>query len=115
MPLIQIKTNVMLPEKQREARLAPLSRLLAENTGKPETYCMVAYEHAAMLFAGEPGAAAFVDVRGIGGLTREVNAKLAAALATELKKSLGVAPNRLYITFTEVAATNWAWDGKLFG
>ena len=68
MPLIQIKTNVMLPEKQREARLAPVSRLLAEITGKPETYCMVVYEHAAMLFAGDPGPAAFLDVRGIGGL-----------------------------------------------
>jgi phenylpyruvate tautomerase PptA (4-oxalocrotonate tautomerase family) len=115
MPLIQIKTNVMLPEKQREARLAPLSRLLADNTGKPEAYCMVAYEHAAMLFAGDTGAAAFVDVRGIGGLTREVNAKLAAALAAELKKALGVTPERLYITFTEIAASNWGWNGKLFG
>ena len=115
MPLIQIKTNVMLPEKQREARLAPVSRLLAELTGKPESYCMVVYEHAAMLFAGDTGAAAFVDVRGIGGLTREVNAKLSAALAQELKKSLGVSPDRLYITFTEVAASNWGWNGKLFG
>lgn len=114
MPLILIKTNVMLPEKQREARLAPLSRLLAENTGKPETYCMVAYEHAAMLFAGDTGAAAFVDVRGIGGLTREVNTRLAAALAVELKKSLGVPPDRLYITFTEVAADHWGWNGQLF-
>jgi len=115
MPLIQIKTNVMLPEKQREARLAPISRLLAEITRKPETYVMVTYEHAAVLFAGEPGAAAFVDVRGIGGLNREVNAKLSAALAVELKKSLGVPPDRLYITFTEVAATHWGWNGELFG
>ena len=115
MPLIQIKTNVMLPEKQREARLAPVSRLLAEITRKPEAYCMVAYEHAAMLFAGDPGPAAFVDVRAIGGLNREVNAKLSAALAAELKKALGVLPDRLYITFTEVAATHWGWNGELFG
>ena len=115
MPLIQIKTNVMLPEKQREARLAPVSRLLAENTRKPESYCMVTYEHTAMLFAGDPGPAAFVDVRGIGGLNREVNAKLSTALAAELKKSLGVPPDRLYITFTEVVASNWGWNGELFG
>ena len=115
MPLIQIKTNVMLPEKQREARLAPVSKLLAEITRKPESYCMVAYDHAAMLFAGDPGPAAFVDVRGIGGLNREVNTKLSAALAVELKKSLGVPPDRLYITFTEVAADHWGWNGELFG
>jgi phenylpyruvate tautomerase PptA (4-oxalocrotonate tautomerase family) len=115
MPLMQIKTNVMLPEKQREARLAPLSRLLAELTRKPEAYCMVAYEHAAMLFAGNPGPAAFVDIRAIGGLTREVNAQLSAALATEIKKALGVPPDRLYFTFTEVAASHWGWNGELFG
>ena len=115
MPLMQIKTNVILPEKQYEALLAPLSRLLAEHTHKPEAYCLVAFERAAVLFGGKPGPAAFLDVRGIGGLTREVNAQLSAALAVELKKSLGVPPDRLYITFTEVAATHWGWNGELFG
>ncbi len=115
MPLMQIKTNVMLPEKQREVRLAALSRILADITNKPEKYCLVAYEHAAMLFGGETGPAAFVDVRGIGGLQRERNTQLAAALAPELKKALGVPPDRLYITFTEVAADHWSWNGQLFG
>ena len=115
MPLIQIKTNVMLPEKQREARLAPISKLLAEITRKPETYVMVTYEHAAVLFAGEPGAAAFVDVRGIGGLAREVNQQLTEHIGAQLKKTLGVPPNRLYLTFTEVPADRWGWNGKLFG
>jgi len=115
MPLMQIKTNVILPEKQCEALLAPLSKLLAEQTHKPEAYCLVACERAAMLFGGKPGPAAFVDVRGIGGLNRDMNTKLAAALAVALKQALGVPPDRLYITFTEVAATHWGWNGELFG
>jgi len=56
-----------------------------------------------------------VDIRAIGGLTREVNAQLSAALATEIKKALGVPPDRLYFTFTEVAASHWGWNGELFG
>ena len=39
----------------------------------------------------------------------------AAALAAELKKSLGVPPARLYLTCAEVAASNWGWNGELFG
>ena len=58
MPLMLIKTNVILPEKQCEALLAPLSKLLAEITHKPEAYCMVACERTAMLFGGKPGPAA---------------------------------------------------------
>ena len=115
MPLMQIKTNVILPEKQCEALLAPLSKLLADQTRKPEAYCLVACERAAMLFGGKPGPAAFVDVRGIGGLNRDMNTKLAAALAVALKQALGIPPDRLYITFTEVAATHWGWNGELFG
>ena len=115
MPLIQITANVELPENQQQALLAVLSRTLAEVTHKPEGYCMAVFTRAALLFAGQPGPAAFVDVRGIGGLSREVNQQLTEQLGAQLKKALGVPPNRCYITFTEVPADRWGWSGKLFG
>ena len=115
MPLIKINANVDLPENQQQALLAALSRTLAEVTHKPEGYCMVTFTRAAVLFAGRPGPAAFVDVRSIGGLTREVNQQLTEQVGAQLKKSLGVPPDRVYVTFTEVPADRWGWDGKLFG
>jgi len=115
MPLIAVQANVDLPEAQQPALLAALSRTLAEATRKPEGYCLAVFTRAAALFAGRPGPAAFVDVRGIGGLTREVNQRLAEQVAAQLKKSLGVPPERMYITFTDVPADRWGWSGKLFG
>lgn len=115
MPLIKIETNAAVPEKQQEALLAALTKTLAETTHKPEAYCMATLAHVSALFAGKPGPVAFVDVRGIGGLSREVNAKLTAALTEQLKKALGVPPDRMYFTLTEIAATNWGWNGELFG
>ncbi|MCX6998616.1 MAG: phenylpyruvate tautomerase MIF-related protein [Kiritimatiellaeota bacterium] len=115
MPFIHVNANVGLPEQQQQALLAALSRTLAEVTHKPESYCLAMYTRAAALFAGQPGPAAFVDVRGIGGLTREVNQQLTEHVGAQLKKALGVPPNRLYLTFTEVPADRWGWNGKLFG
>ena len=115
MPLIKITVNVDLPENQQQALLAALSRTLAEVTHKPEGYCMVTCTRAAVLFAGRPGPAVFVDVRGIGGLSREVNQQLTEQLGAQLKKALGVPSDRMYITFTDVPADHWGWNGKLFG
>jgi phenylpyruvate tautomerase PptA (4-oxalocrotonate tautomerase family) len=65
--------------------------------------------------AGNPGAAAFVDVRSIGGLTNNVNRKLSQQVCKLLNDSLGVPENRVYLNFTEVEASNWGWNGSTFG
>jgi phenylpyruvate tautomerase PptA (4-oxalocrotonate tautomerase family) len=115
MPLIKIETNATVPAQQQEALLAAVSQTLAAITHKAESHCQALLVPGAVLFAGKPGPSAFVDIRGIGGLHREVNAKLSAALATQLQQTLGVPADRLYINFTEIAATNWGWNGALFG
>jgi phenylpyruvate tautomerase PptA (4-oxalocrotonate tautomerase family) len=58
---------------------------------------------------------AYADVRGIGGLTPKVNATVSKEIAAFLKKELNLDSENIYITFTEVAATNWGWKGGTFG
>lgn len=115
MPLIKLQTSVPLTGEQEGDLLKASSEILADITGKPETYVLAVAEKGAMCMAGEVGPAAFVDVRGIGGLTREVNAAVSSGICDLLKKSLGIEPARVYLTFTDVAAQNWGWDGKTFG
>ena len=88
---------------------------MAETTGKPEKYVMVVLETADILMAGAGGAAAFLDVRGIGGLNKAVNGKLTKALCDLLRQELGIEPARVYATFTDVAAQNWGCNGATFG
>jgi phenylpyruvate tautomerase PptA (4-oxalocrotonate tautomerase family) len=76
---------------------------------------MVAVGQAAMLMSGNPGDAAFVDVRSIGGLTKEVNRKLSQKVCKLLNDSLGVPEDRVYLNFTEVKASDWGWNGSTFG
>ena len=115
MPLLKLETTVVLSEDKRKALLASLSKTVAETIGKPEQYVMVIIGQAAVLMAGNPGAAAFVDVRSIGGLTNDVNRKLSRKVCKLLNESLGVPEDRVYLNFTEVQASNWGWNGSTFG
>ena len=115
MPLLKLETTVALSEEKRKTLLASLSKIVAEIIGKPEQYVMVAIGQAAMLMSGDPGDAAFVDIRSIGGLSRDVNRKLSQKTCFLLNEVLGISQNRIYLNFTDVEAGNWGWNGSTFG
>jgi phenylpyruvate tautomerase PptA (4-oxalocrotonate tautomerase family) len=115
MPLLKLETTVTLSEEKRKNLLASLSKTVAQTIGKPEQYVMVTCGPAAMLMSGSEGAAAFLDIRSIGGLTGEVNRKLAQQVCKLLEDSLGISPDRVYLNFTDVKAGNWGWNGNTFG
>ena len=115
MPLLKVETAVVLSDEKRKALLAALSKAVAGTIGKPEQYVMVAIGSGAILMSGEPGDAAFVDIRSIGGLTADVNRKLSQQVCKLLNDALGVPENRVYLNFTDVAANNWGWNGSTFG
>jgi len=107
MPLLKLETTVVLSDEKRKTLLAALSKTIAACIGKPEAYIMVTCSHADILMAGKGGEAAFVDVRSIGGLNGEVNRKLARQVCQLLQDSLGLAPERVYLNFTDLKAANW--------
>ena len=115
MPLLKLETTVSLAEEKGKPLLAALSKAVAAVTGKPEQYVMVTVSHSAILMSGKAGDAAFVDVRGIGGLKGETNRQLSQQICKLLKDSLGIAPDRVYLNFTKVEAGNWGWNGSTFG
>lgn len=115
MPLIKIQTAVTVPPGKKQVLLSESSRLVAEITGKPEKYVMVTLEAGDFLMAGVAGPAAFLDVRGIGGLTKAINGKLTKALCDLLQRELAIEPSRVYVTFTDVPAQNWGCNGATFG
>lgn len=115
MPLLKVETTVAISEEKQKDLLASLSRIVAQNIGKPELYVMVSISQTAMLMSGKQGDAAFVDVRSIGGLTSDVNQDLSRQICQLLKGSLGISPERVYLNFIDINADNWGWNGETFG
>ncbi len=115
MPSIKLHTSVTVSDEKREALLSTMSNILAEKIGKPEQYVLVAIEEGPIMMSGESGPAAFADIRSIGGLNGDVNRSISVSLCDLFKEYLGIAPERVYLNFTDVPAANWGWDGRTFG
>ncbi|AHE97387.1 phenylpyruvate tautomerase MIF-related protein [Thioalkalivibrio paradoxus] len=113
MPLLSVETNVPLP-----ADPSPLteefSAAVARWLGKPEGYVMVRLVHnAAMRFAGSTEPLAYCELKSIG-LPEARTRELSEALCTGLQERLGVAPNRVYIEFSDARRQLWGWNGSTF-
>jgi hypothetical protein len=113
MPLLRLETTVPLPQDAVKPLLAALQGR-GGATGKPEEYVMVTVGQSGMLMSGKGGDAAFVDVRGIGGLNSETNRRLSQQICKLLKDSMGITGDRVYLNFTDVEAENWGWNGSTF-
>lgn len=115
MPLVRVSTNAPLDETLQGEICRELSEILSREIGKPEQYVMTVLESCRMLMSAREGAAAFVDVRSIGGLSREVNTAISSSICDLLRTKLEVPPDRVYVVFTDVPAESWAWKGRTFG
>jgi phenylpyruvate tautomerase PptA (4-oxalocrotonate tautomerase family) len=113
MPCIQIRTNVA--SYDADDLLLDVSAVASEVMGKPETYMMVTIDHSDMLMGGLPGPASFIVVRGIGGLSPEVNKKLSKTLSELLNRELSIPCARTYVVFDDVAASDWGTNGTTIG
>ncbi len=115
MPLVKLHTSVPVPADKQEPLLKGLSAMAAQAIGKPESYVMVALSEGPMSMGGQPGPAALVDVRSIGGLSGEVNRTISERACQLLGETLAIPPNRVFLNFTEIGATHWGFDGRTFG
>jgi phenylpyruvate tautomerase PptA (4-oxalocrotonate tautomerase family) len=109
--MLNLKCSKPVPE----TLLEELSSVIAETIGKPEKYVMVVAEKADLLMSGNQDDAAYAEVKSIGGLDRVVNHELTMKLCVLLNDHLGIASDRIYVTFQSVAADHWGWNQATFG
>lgn len=114
MPLIRLQTNQEMPASLLEGLLSDMTSIVAESIGKPESSVMANIQPAEMLMSGEPGPAALVEVKSIGGLDAEVNGRITAGICCLLEERLGIPGRRVYVNFSDIAGSDWGWDGSTF-
>ncbi|AGA35027.1 putative ATLS1-like light-inducible protein [Thioalkalivibrio nitratireducens DSM 14787] len=113
MPLLSVETNVPLPADPSPLT-ADLSTAVAQWLGKPEGYVMVRLAHnAAMRFAGTTDPLAYCELKSIG-LPEARTWELSEALCSRLQERIGVAPNRIYIEFSDAPRQFWGWNSSTF-
>jgi phenylpyruvate tautomerase PptA (4-oxalocrotonate tautomerase family) len=115
MPLLSLKVSIEVGETVTRKLLGSLSQIIADETKKPVQYVMVTLEKADMALGRDVSPSAFADVRGIGGFNKQVNTAITKRVCDLLHTETGIAPARVYLTFTDVPASNWGTDSSVFG
>ncbi|MCL7422835.1 MAG: phenylpyruvate tautomerase MIF-related protein [Methylobacter sp.] len=115
MPLLKLNINKTIPDQQAPQLLDQLSKLMAQQTGKPERYVMVQIEGGkAMLFAGSDQTLAYAECKSIG-LTSAQAKAISSSLCQLLNDTLQIPADRVYIEFSNCPAEYWGWNGSTFG
>lgn len=115
MPLLHIRTSAPTPADPTPL-LRDLSRELAALLGKPERYVMTLLQgNLAMTFGGDGAPCAHVEVKSIGALDGDQPRRLSGELCSRLGRHLGVASDRITISFEDVPGRLWGWNGGTFG
>jgi phenylpyruvate tautomerase PptA (4-oxalocrotonate tautomerase family) len=65
--------------------------------------------------SGSQNAAAFADLRSIGGINAATCKVLSQKICDYLHKELAIDKDRIYCNFSDVSASNWGWNGTTFG
>ncbi|MBT8043127.1 MAG: hypothetical protein HKP10_02420 [Kiritimatiellales bacterium] len=111
MPMINLTCSKKIPKEL----LDELSAIVAETIGKPEKYVMVVASQADLMMSGTKDAAAYAEVKSIGGLNRIVNHELTMKICILLNDHLGIAMDRIYVTFQSIESDHWGWNKSTFG
>jgi len=114
MPLVRITTTAHLDDDRKPPLLKSVLETVSRITGKREALIMVFVDESTGIMGGSADAAAYVDVRAIGGLHDDINETLSSALCEVITEQAGIPPDRIFLNFTNVRGYNWGWNGKTF-
>jgi len=112
MPVLNIRTNVIMEEKHNFLKAA--SARIATALGKPESYVMTMIsDNQEMLFAGNNEPLAYVELKSLG-LTTAQTTSLSENICEFIAAELEINPSRIYIEFASPEREMFGWNGGTF-
>ena len=114
MPLLTLNTNILIEDARQEKLIKQASSLVADLLSKSEKYVMVYLrDRQAMHFAGSDSPCALLELKSIG-LPENRTAEFSAALCELVASNTGVAPDRVYIEYSNAERHMWGWNSGTF-
>ncbi len=112
MPLLNLTTNIKIPEKQSFLEMSSLT--IANILGKPESYVMIHVEdEASIIFSGTHQPCALLQLKSLG-LPENSTADLSSRLCDFIHQQLAIDTSRIYIEFYNPERHMWGWDKRTF-
>ena len=110
MPYINVSTTVKVHDKKK--LLEEISILISCLTNKSKRFVMAKLDDNCHLYFDNDTPSCFVEIKSIGSLNPS---EMAKPISDFVYKKMGIPIDRIYISFEDVPASLWAWNGRTFG
>ena len=110
MPYINVSTSAKVNDKEK--LLEEISILISSLTKKSKRFVMAKLDDNCEMYFDDATPSCFVEIRSIGSLNPSVMAK---PISYFLNEKMGIPIDKIYISFEDVPASLWAWNGRTFG
>ncbi len=110
MPYINVSTSVIINDKKK--LLEEISILISSLTNKSKRFVMAKIDDNCFMYFDNETPCCFLEIKSIGSLNP---AEMAKPISDFLYEKLGIPIERIYISFEDVPASLWAWNGRTFG
>ncbi len=110
MPYINISTSAKIEDKQK--LLKEISILISSLTDKSRRFVMAKLDDNCEMYFEDESPCCFLEIKSIGSLNPS---EMAKPISNFVYEKIGIPIDRNYISFEDVSASLWAWNGGTFG
>ena len=110
MPYINIATSAKIEDKR--VLLEEISILVSSLTNKSKRFVMAKLDDNLEMYFDDKSPCCFLEIKSIGSLNPSDMAK---SISNFVFKKMRIPIDKIYISFEDVPASSWAWNGRTFG
>ncbi len=110
MPYINVSTSAKVSDKVK--LLEEISILISSLTNKSKNFIMAKIDDNCQMYFDDDTPSCFLEIKSIGSLNPS---EMAKPISDFVYEKMGIPIDRIYISFKDVPASTWAWNGRTFG
>ena len=110
MPYINVSTSGKIEDKKKF--LEEISILVSSLTKKSKRFVMAKLDENSQMYFEDESPCCFLEIKSIGSLNPS---EMAKPISTFVNEKMGIPIDKIYISFVDVPASMWAWNGRTFG
>jgi len=109
MPFINVSTSAKIEDKKK--LLEEISILVSSLTNKSKKFVMAKLEDNLEMYFDDESHCCFLEIKSIGSLNPS---EMAKPISNFVFERMGIPIDKIYISFEDVPASMWAWNGRTF-
>ena len=109
MPFINVSTSAKVNDKDK--LLEEISILISSLTKKSRSFVMAKIDDNCQMYFDDDTPSCFLEIKSIGSLN---TSEMAKPISDFVYEKMGIPIDRIFISFQDIPASFWAWNGKTF-